>query len=138
MTAEQIEEAEKLEDKEVNYILQNNNMQVFTTTVTYSDYYLCFLSKEIYEENKTLDGLMLFENLTSYVSGTSAVLYDDTALLLSSTGFYSLPGICELPDDTVVCLRTVSPLASKFNKDKSEKHYAAASEALRSIINYGK
>ena len=137
LTSSQLEEAEKLEDKEVNYVLQNNNMEMFSTTITYSDYFLCFLSKELYEENKTIDGISVFENLTSSVSGSSAVLYDDFALLLSSTAFYSLPGICELPEDTVVCVRAVSPLASQFNGEKSQKHHDAAMEAFKNIVNYG-
>ena len=138
LTSSQLEEAEKLEDKEINYILLNNNRDIFSTTLTYSNYFICFLSRELYEENKTIDGVPIFENLEGYMAGAkNGILYDSSALLLSSTEFYSLPGICLLPEDTVVCVRAVSPLASQFNKDKSEEHHNAAVEMFKNIINWG-
>lgn len=137
LSSSEIEEAEKSGDFEVNYTLLSDNKQVLYDTLMYSDYYLCFLSKAIYEEYKTVDGIEMFATLAEFVDeDTDVDFYTSSAVLLSSTDFYSLPGICNLPSDTVICLRNVSAFAEHFNKSGNEKAFNNAKDAITTILNY--
>lgn len=137
LSSSEIEEAEKSGDFEVNYTLLSDNKQVLYDTLMYSDYYLCFLSKAIYDEYKTVDGIEMFATLYEFTDeNTDVEFYTSSAVLLSSTDFYSLPGICNLPSDTVICLRNVSAFAEHFNKSGNEKAFNNAKDAIETILNY--
>lgn len=137
LTADEIKKVEENKELEVNYSLLSENNKIFKDTIVYSDYYLCLLSKSIYQEYKMIDGIAVFSDLTKYVDENSEIeMLDSSAIYLSSTEFYTLPGISELPDDTVICLRSVSPVASHWNKDGSEKGFAAAEAILKKILAY--
>ena len=136
LTSEQIAEAEKDKDNEVNYVLLNDNKNNFIETLRYSDYYLCFLSEELYNEYKTMDDVPLFEDLTKYRSEASTAEFaDSSAVYLRSTGFSDKPIFEDLPENTVICLKKVSALASKFDKKDSAKNYKRAEEVISKIIN---
>ena len=83
-----------------------------------------------------IDGVYIFKDLSEYISGYDVVMYDSSALYLSSTEFYTLPGISDFPEDTVVCIRNISPVASHWDKDGSEAGFAAAEAILKKIIAY--
>ena len=139
LTPEEIAEAEKDENHEVNYILLNDNKSNFLETIRYSDYYLCFLSEELYKEYKTIEEVQMFEDLTSFTTDEStAAFLDSCAVYLNSTGFSDKPIFEDLPENTVVCLKKVSALASKFDKKDSDKHHARAEETIKKIINLAK
>lgn len=133
---EQIEKSD--EDIEVNYSLLNENKNILKETMIYSDYYVCFLSKAVYEEYKTVDGVEMFAKLAPYVnSGTNVEYYTDSAIYLSSTAFYSLPGIWNLPADTVICLKNQSAFSTHFNKKGAKKAYENSKDMIANILNYG-
>ena len=136
LTADEIKEVESETGLEVNYTLISENSQLLRDSVVYSEYYLCFLSKDIYEQYKMIDGVYIFKDLSEYISGYDVVMYDSSALYLSSTEFYTLPGISDFPDDTVVCIRNISPVASHWDKDGSEAGFAAAEAILKKILAY--
>ncbi|MBO7305051.1 MAG: hypothetical protein J6V09_07510 [Clostridia bacterium] len=127
------------EDVNLNYYLINENSKLLRDNLTYSSYYLCFLSTAIYEEYNTIDGVEIFVPLAQFLNtGSEVELYAPTAAKLSSTGFYSLPGICDLPEDTLVCLRNRSALSNHFNKKDAERDYMRGVEAITSVLNYPK
>ena len=137
LTADEIKEVEANKELEVNYTLISDNYQILKDTVVYSDYYLCFLSASVYEEFKMIDGVAIFTDLTKYVQDDSGVvMHDSSAIYLSSTEFHTLPGISDLPRDTVICVRSVSPMASHWDKDGSQEGFECAIAALKKILAY--
>ena len=135
----EIEEIEKSDkDVEVNYSLLNENKKILKETMVYSDYYVCFLSKAVYEEYKTIDGVQMFATLSPYVNdGTKVEYYTDSAIYLNSTAFYSLPGISDLPEDTVICLKNRSAFSSHFNEKGAKKAHENSKDLIKNILNYG-
>ena len=133
----QIEEVEKSGEYEVNYVLINQNTETFKDNMAMSDYYVCFISKTLYDQYKTYGNETMFVPLSEYVNeDTTLEFYDTGAVLLSSTGFSSLPGIQNLPDDTVVCLRRVSAVAQHLNEKQTAEQFKRAEKVIEKILNY--
>lgn len=137
------EEIKKIEaeddDHEVNYALINENQKILRDSIMYSSYYVCLLSPSVYNEYKTVDGVEIFEPLAPLIAEdatTTIEYYDACAVYLSSTRFYSLPGISTLPLDTLVCLKTPSVFASHFNKKDTERDYERGRATVIKILNY--
>ncbi len=123
--------------EEINYYLIGENSRILRDNLTYSNYYLCFLSPAVFEEYAKIDGVEIFAPISALVStGSGVELYSTTAVRLSSTDFYSLPGICDLPDDTLVAIRQISDVSGFFNKTGTERDYNRAIETLKKIISY--
>ena len=138
LSSEEIKKIEASDDDyEVNYALINENQTILRDTIMYSSYYVCLLSPLVYNEYKTVDGVQMFEPLLPLVSeDTDVQYYDESAIYLSSTGFYSLPGISALPPDTLVCLRTPSVFASHFNEKETKRDYERGKTTVIKILNY--
>ena len=80
----------------------------------------------------------MFASLAPYVKdGTNVSYYSDSAIYLNSTAFYTLPGISELPSDTLICLRNLSAFSSHFNKNDAKKAHENSKDLIENIINYG-
>ena len=137
LTPEQVTEANKTEGAEVNELLLKENKSTFLDTIRYSDYYLCILSKEVYLEYKTIDGVDIFEDLSDIPKNSLTRMLDDCAVYLNSTKFAELAPFDSLPDDTVIVLRKINALTKKMDKEDAERHYGRAKETLEKIINYG-
>ena len=138
LSDKEIEEIQKADSSiEINRSLLIENKNILSETLIYSDYYVCLLSKSVYDEYKTVDDIEMFSPLSSHVhDGTSVEFYTDTAIYLSSTGFYSLPGISNLPDDTLICLRSVSAVANHFNEKDATEARRRGIDVVENIINY--
>jgi len=137
LTNEEIEKIESEKGIEVNYPLVKENLDVFLQNLSVSDYYVCFLSKAMYDQYSKIDGVDIFHDLTPYVNAdTHLEYYTNSAIYLSSTGFATMPGIKDMPEDTVICLRKITLVASHFNKDKAEEQFACAEKLLKSILNF--
>lgn len=127
------------QDVDLNYYLINENSKLLLDNLTYGNYYLCFISTAIYEKYNTIDGVEIFVPLAQFLdTGADVELYSPTAAKLSSTGFYSLPGIADFPTDTLVCLRNKSALSNHFNKKDAERGYKRGADAIKIILNYPK
>ncbi len=132
------EEIDKIENgdgkNEVNYALIEENNKLFLDLVVQSDYYVCILSRSLYDSYETLYGVPLFVNLNEHASITQNVeMYTDYAVYLNSTGFDKVQGI-DFPEDTVVCLRAL-PVTS--NSKRAKEMFRRSKEVVESIINYG-
>ena len=140
LTNDEIKEAEGDPETDVNYVLINDNKEKFENNVMYSDYYVVLISKSLYELNREVSGIPLFKPLQEYVDeGTEGlVFYTEDAVFLSSCPFSSLPVFNNLPDDTLVCLRMKSAVASHFGKENTEEQYRRSEEIIKKILNYGK
>ena len=60
-------------NKEINYYLINENNKILRDTLTYSNYYLCFISPALYEEYKVIDGIEIFVPLADLINTGSPV-----------------------------------------------------------------
>jgi hypothetical protein len=125
-------------DYSLNMSQLNENNTVFRERLMYSEYYVCFISKPLYETYREINGVQMFMPLAGYVDAGRELTYlDECAVYLNSTGFGKLPMMSELPEDTVVVLRTLSAIASHYDKRENEQHFKNSEEMLRSILNYG-
>ena len=120
------------EGEELPYSLLAQNAEDLGEMLVYGDFFLCFLSPEIYEQFKSKSDVDIFYNLRDVGAGLGDdAFYSDTAIKLSSLDFYSVSGISSLPEDTLVCLRgTVSVLDTKNAKEQ----FAYSLEFLKKII----
>ena len=117
--------------------LAYNDRESMKTLIVSGDYFLCFLSAEVYESYTRPEAL---RNLTEFVGdGVEVEYYKNSpyAIYLSSTNFSNLSGFSELPEDTLIVLRSTSG-STPLNKSSNEKQYKRAEETLIKILNYGR
>ncbi len=141
LSSEEISEIESDKDKEVNYALLQNNNKTFRETIMYSNYYIYLLSDSLYEEYRTTsDGLTVFEPLAPYADGKDLCYYDDSAVYLHKSGldFAKLPGVSDLPENTVICLRRLNVLASHFDEKENEEMHRRGVSVLENILETAK
>lgn len=133
----ELEESGLDDEYELTVGMVTENNRVFRDYMTYSNYYVCLLSDDLYEVYKTAGNVQNFTPLAPYVDeGTELTYYDECAAYLNSSAFHLLPGINKLPEDTVVCIRAKSAVASHFNSAETNEIYKRSEELLRSILNY--
>ena len=91
---------------ELNYTLLNENDSTFRDRITFSDYYVFIISEPIYNAYQRIEqGVPLFASLREFVNEDTEVEFlDDSAIYLSSTEFGKLPGLCDLPENTLISL----------------------------------
>ena len=136
------EEIAKIEAElgyEVNYTLMENDKSILSDRmIMLSDnYYICLFAPHIYEQYKSVQGLSMFAPISGYLpEGSGAELYASDAVKLSSLDAYTLPALCTLPEDTLICLRVKSAISSHFNAAETEKVYARSEEYLRTLLSY--
>lgn len=125
---------------ELNYVQLNENNNTFRDRITYSDYYVFLISEPIYKAyQRTEQDTPMFASLVGFAEDGVEVEYlDDSAVYLHSTEFGKLPGLCDLPENTLITLRSRSALSSHYNKDGTNEHYNNAEKVVRNMINYGK
>jgi len=139
-SAEEIEEINaKLEAEEEGYEVQTHivteNADQMHQLMVLSDYYLCFLSEANYLSYcDRAKGF--FVSLSPYVGSSEVTYYEGRtdAVYLRSTAFGSLPGFAELPEDTLICLRSVSEVARRANRKGSAQNFERAEKTLRNIF----
>lgn len=120
---------------EINTGLIAQNEAILSQDMQYSDYYLCILSRAVYEKYRVYaDGF--FADLTPYTQGKDVRAPAADAVYLSSLSFASLPVFCDLPQDTVVCLRSLSSVSLKLDKKAPEK-FSRAETVFRNMLTYG-
>ena len=96
------------------------------------------MSTEVYESTKTVDEYSVYADLTAYLSVEGVEMYDESAIYLSSTAASTLPGLSSLPEDTVIVVKKISPMASYWNKKGSGAAYDDAIKILEKLLNCSK
>ena len=123
---------------DVQHLTMENISRIEYELVSGSEYYVCFLSEYVYSKYKFWDDVQLFLPLLPYANGMDGlVYYDDCAVYLSSTAFSRLDGLKNLPDDTLICLRSMSAVASFFDRGANRRNFERGEELLRKILSYG-
>ena len=109
-----------------------SDKESFVNAMTGSkEYYLCFLSPEIFAMyDIVLDsGGTPLISLTDYAR-EGQLTESGRGIKLSETDFYNLPGISNLPSDTIICIRTLS---AAFGDRES---YENSLFLLKNIMSY--
>lgn len=124
---------------ELNYVQLNENDKVFRDRIMLSDYYVFLISEPIYNAYQVNeDGVSTFAPIRELCDeGVTVEFLDDCAVYLHSTEFGSLPGLCDLPENTLITLRSRGAFSSHFNKEETEMHYQNAVTVVKNMINYG-
>lgn len=133
-SGEEIKEITKEDGVEVNTAVIKDNSEIFNTNIVYSNYYLCILSKSLYETYRVISDVEIFVPLASYVEGTDATLYAKDAILLSSTPLGQSAGFADFPEDTVICLRNTTEVSQNLTGAKSREHFENAETVLKRML----
>ena len=114
-----------------NDALLANDQKSLSTVFQHSDYYFMLISIGVYEEyHKVGDGEM-FIDLSSFASyNPEAQYYAPNAIYLSSIDASRLPGIANLPEDTLICIRQTSVMGGR-----SKEHLKLLDDAKKILIN---
>ena len=115
----------KAKGGEINYSLVYDNSGVLSDNMLYSDYYLCFLSEDLFLKYCAED-TEVFDKIAPYTAdGRSYDYVGEYGIRLSSLAVYQRDGIKGLPDDTVVCIRKLGAVSTRFDKDTEQAHERA-------------
>lgn len=141
LSLEDIKEIEKESDGKdsVNTALVQQNLQSFGDLIitTYDKYYISFVSTELYEKYKEVDGVSVFDDLSGYVKDVEGVkLYDAHSVYLNSVAASKLPGLSSLPDDTLIVIKSVSDAAKYWSEKNSTEAHDEALEIFIRMLNY--
>lgn len=102
-----------------------------------SDYYVCLLSEYVYTSYREFDGYQVFAPISPYAKeGVLYEYYDERAIYLHSTDFGKLAGFKNLPRDTLIVIRALSPASEAIGRDEHRRGFAMGEELLRSILAY--
>ena len=123
---------------EINSSLVQQDTDTLSQNLLYGDYFVCFLSERLFlEYDERYEG-KLFVSLAPYLAdGAEVEMLNERAVRLSSLPFYEMPEICNLPSDTVVCLRAKSELAGKVSAKRTERAFAEGEAIITRIFAYG-
>lgn len=131
--AEKKENGETIE--EINYSLLTSNYSTVDTLMLSGEYFLWFMSDDLYNYVNGKSDVERFVDLSAMPEGDTTVEFygeDTCAVYLKSTEFYKMPGICDLPEDTLVVVRRLGIGANKGTK----RAYESALDFAKEIINY--
>ncbi len=120
---------------EINYNLLTSNRDTVNSLMLSSEYFLWFMSDDLYEYIKASSNESRFVDLAAMPDKNSTVEFygeDTCAIYLKSTEFYKMPGICDLPEDTLIVVRRLGIGANKGTK----RAYETALDTVKEIINY--
>lgn len=124
--------------EEINQLLISENAKTLNDRMLYSEYYACLMSEEMYKLYTEKNGFK-FSDLSAFVQEGSEVEYYDgtkTAVYLKSTGMSKLPVLCDLPDDTLIVLRSLSEVSNTFGKEENRENYARSEQFVKNMLNY--
>ena len=124
------EEASDRDD--VNDLLLANDRKSIQSVFEHSEYYLCFISKSVYEEYGRVGDDEIFLNLNEFKK-EGVEFYTDSAILFSSLDASKLSGFSTFPDDTLVCIRRPSVLGGKSKEH--QRYVENAKDILTNLIN---
>lgn len=112
----------KAQGKEVNYGLIYENSGILSDNMLHSDYYLCFLSEEIFLQYCAKE-VEVFDNIGAYTATDGEYEYaNEYGIYLSSLDIYNRDGIKDLPENTVVCIRKLGAVTTRFDSASKRAH----------------
>lgn len=130
------EESGKLIDKGYDKLISMNTEEYREIMAYSSEYYICFLSEDLFlsYDTPTSSGAYPLCDLEQYLpEGSDAQMISPRGIYLSSTDFYKLAGINELPEDTVICLKAKLKLPGASGADEA---FESSVDMLKKILAY--
>ena len=124
------------EGKEINEALILEDTETLKNTLLFGEYYVCFLSERLFLEYDAQYEGALFAEVANYIGDVECETVSGRGVYLRSLAYYDLPEICNLPDDTVVCLRKLSEVSTLFGKAANEENFRRGEIVFRNIISY--
>ena len=118
----------------INAYYNSEQLKQYDNLIMAGEYSVCFLEPWLYERVATQGG---FRKLSDVLGYTPEGAIDDYAIRLYDTEFgrYYAKTLC-LPEDTVICMRTVGTVASLFRKNATAKAYAISEEMFKAIVAF--
>ncbi len=111
------------------------NHQFFWNEVQSGEAVICLLDPAWYEALGEDGWLMPFSEFLGYTP--TGALDDGCGILLSATDFgRHFPGIKNLPDDTLLCIKRTGAILTNVNPDRVATYRGYAKELLTSILNF--
>ena len=130
------EEKEEL-GANADYSSMRQDIQTLNDRMTYSEYYIFFVSKYVYDQYHVRSDTEMFAPIKQYCPEDNNFVFEgDNAIYLSSTDLYKLAPFSELPEDTLICIRIKTAFSSDFGKEKTDEYYRRAEEYLKTILAY--
>ncbi len=123
----------KEEGYEVMESLIADNLNLFDQEIFSGEATICLLSPMLFDRANEGGA---FLPIAEFVGETDAEYYGECGIYLHSIPFGSLPGLRDLPEDTILCVRRVSTMASLFGKKEAERDHARNLVAVRAIFAY--
>ena len=124
------------EGKEINESLILEDTETLKNTLLFGEYYVCFLSERLFLEYDAQYEGALFSEVADYIGDVECETVSGRGVYLRSLAYYDLPEICNLPEDTVVCLRKLSEVSTLFGKAENEKNFHRGEIIFKNIISY--
>ena len=132
-------DAQRAEYREENGVepdtrLLYDDAQKLGNLMSTGNFFILFISPEVYEQYSNEDDVPRFEALKPYTAeGVEYEYYSEYAIKLSSLEFYNTAYISSLPEDTLVCFRKIGVLGNNSNV---KENYNASKDVLRKIFAY--
>ena len=125
----------------VNYEVFSANYEAFEQHMWAGDTVICLLTPELYksvyvedENGEERSGFMRLEEVLGY---TPAVAYDEHSIRIKDTPFGKyFPMMERLDDDTLLCVREMSPLSSMWNKKSAAEYHEYCLGVFRTIFEF--
>jgi hypothetical protein len=133
LTEEQL--AQISSDKTAQISLALTDTETLESALVVGEYYVCFLSEELFFKNDAIHDGAMFAPLEKYAASES-IDYE----YASARGIYlrSLPysEFIDLPDDTVVCLRSLNGYTQSINGKSNKQAFATGERVITNILNF--
>ncbi len=122
-------------DKTSELSLAMTDSETLQNALVVGSYYVCFLSEELFSEYDALYDGAIFESLAKYAT-SSDISYEyasDRGIYLRSLPYFDK---IELPDDTVVCLRSLNGYSEAVGGRENKENFAIGERVIKNILNY--
>jgi len=138
MTSEEINAALEADpDADLNESRIMEDGETLLSTLLYSEYFLVFISDDLFRSYEAKYEGALFEEIGKYTDTGSGIEYEyasEHGIYLRSLPFKDEAVVCNLPDDTVVCVRKLSEVSATFDKDTNTENHSRAENMIRKIL----
>ena len=138
LTAEEITALKESGNDDLNESRIQADFTDLNTNIIADGYHVILMSEALYKYYCDRYSKELFMSLTPYIDEGTAVRFvdgTDRAAYLSELPFGEMPELCNLPDDTVICLRNKMVNFTLGGGSKDED-FRQGEETVRKILNF--
>lgn len=135
---EEIREIENSDSgQKVNYSVVLDNSEIFEQNMAFSEYAVCLLSEHLFLEWCDKDDMQFFAEISKYTDDKidTYEYVNEYGIRLGSTPLYHTAGMKILPEDTVICIRVMNGLSSRFNEEENRENYRRSEIMLKEMLS---